>query len=861
MTINRNNRFIRSLIAAKRAFYDENYVVKPKKSAPAPAPAPAPVAAPAQANPAPTPAPAVQNPAPAATAPTPAATAPTPAPAATTPAPAPAPAPAAPAPAPAAPKPAPAPKKPALPVYLKVAEPKDITALKTGFCTGCSACSFACPVEAITMDFDDYGYISAKLDNEKCIHCGKCARVCPVINTKHDNSASPECFGITGSNELRKESSSGGAFTLAAEYILDNGGYVCGAAMNDDFTVSHRIISTVEELSALRGSKYVQSDMKDNYPRIKQLLEDGKTVLFSGCPCQVAGLNNYLGKSYDGLYTIDLVCHGTPPPKSFEKYLHETYDMDNLAGFKFRTKDYGYNCFNQVAYFKDGTEQVGNIKHDFYEKAMHTSLVLKDVCGDCMFAPVPRQGDITIGDTWGISNVNPALNDGLGMTLTLINNEKGKELFEHIRKVSVKCKNLPFDVMRKYNRFNSKVKLPEGKRWFYVMNKTQPFAKSVDYALNKHFDVAVMGVWYGTNYGSVATYYALHEILCDMGLSVLMIDKCAINDDPEAQSQMHSRVFAAKHYQVSRKYPQRDFKELNNYVDTFIMGSDQVWNRGVNRFMGFGFYFDFVNDEKKKLCFGTSFGHQVDFTKGHERHIVKKYMERFDGIGLRETSGVDICRDVFGVEAVRVLDPVFAADKKIFEDLADETELAKNYNPEEKFFTAYILDPTPEKRNAVRYLAESLGLKPKILLDGRPKDGEYNKRVMNMDENLVTVSGVEEWLYYFRYSEYVITDSCHGMSFALIFNKPFAAIGNKARGITRFESLVDVMQVRDRYVTDVKEIIGNSKFLEPVDYDKVNAIWEKEREQSLGWLREKLFAPKVINSNCAYPVIDKRLEK
>ena len=244
---------------------------------------------------------------------------------------------------------------------------------------------------------------------------------------------------------------------MVADYVFRQGGYVCGAAFADDLhTVEHVIISSPEQMDRLRGSKYVQSDTGKVYTEIRELLQQGKLVLFTGCPCQVAGLDNFLGKPYDNLIKADIVCHGTPSPKAFYQYLDEYYGMENLKNFTFRTKKYGYNCVTQIAHLKNGEEVVGNIRFDPYEKAMHSSLMLKDVCGDCPFAMAPRQGDITMGDFWGISKYNPALVDPLGSSVLLINTDKGAEILQQIKPDMKLIEPVPFSHAKANNRLEEK---------------------------------------------------------------------------------------------------------------------------------------------------------------------------------------------------------------------------------------------------------------------------------------------------------------------------------------------------------------------------------------------------------------------
>ena len=188
-------------------------------------------------------------------------------------------------------------------------------------CTGCHACYSVCPKQAITMVEDDKGFKVYKIDEKKCIGCGLCRKVCPVLNSKIIENK-PEAFAIINKDEeTRKNSSSGGVFSLISEYIIKDGGVVFGAVFDENWHVTHSYTDKVEELNRFRESKYVQSTIGDTYKKAKELLEDGRKVLFTGTPCQIEGLKTYLQKEYDNLYTQDIVCHGVPSSKVYNKYL------------------------------------------------------------------------------------------------------------------------------------------------------------------------------------------------------------------------------------------------------------------------------------------------------------------------------------------------------------------------------------------------------------------------------------------------------------------------------------------------------------------------------------------------------------
>lgn len=369
---------------------------------------------------------------------------------------------------------------------------------------------------------------------------------------------------------------------------------------------------------------------------------------------------------------------------------------------------------------------------------------------------------------------------------------------------------------------------------------------------NKKYDVGILGVWMGCNYGSIMTYYALNQMIESMGYSVLMIDKIRnerIGRDVELEM-THSRRFAKEHYNISPSLTLSEYTKLNDHCDTFIVGSDQVWNYGISKHSGKKFYLDFADDSKRKIAYATSFGHGIDFAPDDERKVISGLMKRFDAISMREDDGVRICRDVYGVDSTQVLDPVFMVDpEKVYKPLIDKS----THHEDEPFIAAYILDPTPEKREALLHVSEKLGgIKIINLLDGLPWLFEENKKKMDLD-NCIENLQVEDWLYYLSNSQFVVTDSCHGASFAMIFRKNFISITNKRRGFSRFKSLSELFGFKNRLVTDVSRIMTDDSLFEPLDYNVISVIMEKERDRSYKWLKNAMTAPRE-SKGAALPV-------
>lgn len=309
-------------------------------------------------------------------------------------------------------------------------------------CTSCMACYSVCPIRAIRIVTDQDGFYRPQIDTKKCIGCKRCLHVCPVHGHVKKSQPHVAIAAYAKDKLLRKQSTSGGAFTVIATHVIQNGGVVFGAAYDKDFTVRHMWVDTVEALAKFRTSKYVQSCIGKCFQEVKEFLSTGRLVFFTGTPCQVNGLLNYLGKTYANLLTADIVCHGTPTPKFFKEYLE---DIEKQTGrkidkirFRYKTTDYkkiGERCLNNMKItLDDGEIYIRDSNSDPYLLGYFSDLFLNPACYHCLFTTRQRVGDITLGDFWGFKA--PSLkwvNTGKGISLILINTDKGEKIFDKIK--------------------------------------------------------------------------------------------------------------------------------------------------------------------------------------------------------------------------------------------------------------------------------------------------------------------------------------------------------------------------------------------------------------------------------------------
>ena len=297
-------------------------------------------------------------------------------------------------------------------------------------CCGCSACYSICPVKCISMEPDELGFLYPVINKEKCIQCGKCREVCPALGEKQEEKTTVYTFGGYATDEkIRKNSSSGGAFYLIARAVLEMGGKIAGAAFSEDFrSVHHVLVDSVQDLERLRGSKYVQSDLQDVFRQINEELQSGRMIVFSGTPCQIEGLRNYLGAPYENLLLIEVICHGVAAPKLFEKYIEEMtneYDSE-IETMAFREEE------NVRIKFKNGKDYRENKEKDDYFRMFISDTCLRESCYRCPSRGLKKRADITLSDFWGAENVAPDLVDGGGISLISVHTEKGLKFFERI---------------------------------------------------------------------------------------------------------------------------------------------------------------------------------------------------------------------------------------------------------------------------------------------------------------------------------------------------------------------------------------------------------------------------------------------
>lgn len=351
-------------------------------------------------------------------------------------------------------------------------------------CCGCEACRSVCPKNCISMKADMEGFVYPQVDLSRCIDCKLCEKVCPVLHPASSTEAPSVYAGINNDTDIRLQSSSGGIFTLIAEQILQKNGVVFGACFDEQWNVVHRYTETKEGLSRFRGSKYVQSHIGDSFLQAKRFLDEGREVLFSGTPCQIAGLKNFLRKPYQNLLTVDVVCHGVPSPKVWQKYLHESvckaYHIrqsssfswaDKITEISFRSKEQGWKTYHIKIEYQNGKKERAPFYNNTYMNVFLSNLSLRPSCYACPAKLHYTQSDITLADLWGIDRLHPEIDDDKGCSLILVHNAHTLSL---LKSLDCQLQEQDLDEAIAFNpNIIHSVKEPINRKFFYtILDKT-----------------------------------------------------------------------------------------------------------------------------------------------------------------------------------------------------------------------------------------------------------------------------------------------------------------------------------------------------------------------------------------------------
>lgn len=697
-------------------------------------------------------------------------------------------------------------------------------------CCKCGACINTCAVKAIKMEKDKL-FEHAYIDEKHCVNCKQCYKVCPY-NKKYLVNDPKIYVGRLKNDEDIKKSSSGGIFGQVARTMLKQQGIVYGAAYTNDFMVEHQRIDALANLDKVLTSKYILSKLGNIYQNVKKDLECQKKVLFSGTPCQIAGLKSYLNKEYENLYTIDLVCHGSASPLVWEKYKNELEKKYNskIADVNFRYYDKNNPSLNFYVKFANGNIYRNALYDDPYGKAFLTNLIFDENCYNCRFCNFKNISDITLGDAHGYYNANyPAKN-----SLIKINTEKGKKLFDSIKDDILLFNDFNFEEMCKTN-----YPIMHPPQRHYNVGKVNINAKSIakelqDKCSNKSFEkvensVGILNFHYENfNYGANLVAYSLSKAVERLGYEPFIIDF-----DPFEDLNAIDRAktwglfnFRQKRLRLTPRYKtQEELKDLNKYFDRFIVGSDQVWRKACSGQNFYAYFLNFASDDKLKVSYAASFGKSV--FEGDNQDIINctKLLNRIDHISVRENDAVNICHDCFRAKSKVVLDPTLLLTANDYKQIIDET-----YDEKVDVAVYFVMDTDNtvlKDKNLNRLFANKKIVNIK---------GEY---VDNILGNNFIYNSVEKWLDGISKCEYLVTDSYHGVIFGILFKKKIICIGKNSAALSRFSSLFENLggaleKINYSSLDDVQDI----NFIP--DYKEIEKNLKKLRENSNDFLKQSL---------------------
>ena len=339
-------------------------------------------------------------------------------------------------------------------------------------CTGCGACVSACGVGALTFSVDSYGFATPVLTGD-CIGCGACLKACPLLADWKAHTKTRAYAAYTNDDAVRQASSSGGIFSLLAYRVLAAGGAVYGAAYDESFAVHHVGVEEPTEPAQLRGAKYAQSFMDDTFAVIQKKLASGQPVLFSGTPCQVAGLRAFLGGDDEHLLLADTVCHSVPSPLAWQQYVTYRAKKDATGilptAVTMRSKHTGWSSYHYSCRFTypDGTVYSALGSDDLFMRLFTRGCISRPSCAECRFKGYDRVSDVTLGDFWGIWELCPDMDDDRGTSLLLVHTEKGKQYLQSIRE-RITLKEMSLEDASKFNPAILRSIVPDQNREQYL---------------------------------------------------------------------------------------------------------------------------------------------------------------------------------------------------------------------------------------------------------------------------------------------------------------------------------------------------------------------------------------------------------
>ena len=443
---------------------------------------------------------------------------------------------------------------------------------KKSLCTGCMVCKSVCKMGAIENTEGELGFIYPMINKSKCVNCQKCIRICPANKAKRNVLGNGICFACQAKDDIRMKSSSGGMFYVIANKVIEKGGAVCAAKFNKD-RLEHVIIDDSEQLLALCKSKYIQSDVEGIYEKIADAEKNYRMILFVGTPCQCAAINEKF-KDSEKLFTIDILCMGVPSQKTFLRYLAEE-NLQNAADFDFRDKNKeGWSQNHFLSYIVKDKNFCVNNRDSTYYTAFLNGLSIREACTECRYAGGKREGDITLGDFWGIDSYNKEFDDKKGTSLVLVNTNRGKRIIEECKQELKLFERVPINEAIERNGI---LRTPSGNSFireqFKEQYKVKSITNNVQDCLTTNAECGIINYWNCDDNGAILTAYALQKSLERLHISSRLIN---IGRMQNRKGDGISRKFECQYLKTTLPVYENKIRELNSYFKIFLVGMGTV---------------------------------------------------------------------------------------------------------------------------------------------------------------------------------------------------------------------------------------------------------------------------------------------
>lgn len=691
-------------------------------------------------------------------------------------------------------------------------ENTNISKINSENCYGCGACYNICPFNAIEMVENIEGFKEPFINKEKCTNCGACEQVCPVLKIQKNEKFKQKYYiGFNKDIKTRNESSSGGIFTLFANWVLKNNGYVCGATFDEKAQLKHVLINKKEDLKYLRGSKYLQSEIGVIYKEIKQKLKDNSPVLFCGTPCQVNGLLNFLNKKYDKLYTLDIVCHGVPSQRSFNEYLFEKFGTkQRYSLINFRDKRNGYSRPSFVIEDDQGKELFCGDFSESFLKGFSENLFLRKSCATCKYTTKQRVGDITIADFYNVRYKYPELNYENGISSFIINSPNGEFLFNSIKKELGYLKSVKYRTIKQ--PCLEKALAEHKNRSLYFSLKNISFNEKIEKCLNKKNVGIINFSDENENYGALFVAYSMKKVIEKLGYNAFNINYIR---DKKTNCNPIFEDFRKKYLNLTKPcYSIFDLTKIQNQFSHIVTGGDQVFNDFLPEYT-----LQFVQNNINIFSYAASLGPKnLSYFLQH-KNLIRDILLRFDNIAVRENSAVKILNEI-GINSKSYIDSVLLLDEKEYNIIIENDNKVKLKN---KKYIACMLWNFEEIKKLPCY-------------------NELSKKYefVNILNDNGTIPSFGQFLSLIKNANYTIANSFHGIVFSILFKKQFVAVRLNDMRDDRIISLFSKLGIKqNRLFFDVSGIQKEILF-EKIDYNLVMEKFAKERKKSFEYLKNSL---------------------